>query len=185
MQRLVIGRIEPVDALKRRAERQRLAIDLIGFGDDTGDGAEAADDAHGLGVGVMGQAVAEQRGIELVGLTVDVEIGPREVGVEEGRAKVDDEAEQFLDESVLGAPQGLGIELGGRQEGARIDPAAMGRVEHEGRVQLARTRHFKRGRKLLIDRLGLATAHLQTLFWPEPPLGGPSPGLCVNSANES
>ena len=34
----------------------------------------------------MWQAIAEQRRVELVGLAIDVEIGTREMGVEEGRA---------------------------------------------------------------------------------------------------
>ena len=52
----------------------------------------------------MGQPVAEQSRIELVGLAVDVEISAREMGVEQGGAERGDEAEQLLDIGVLGAP---------------------------------------------------------------------------------
>ena len=86
-QRLVIGRVKPVDALERGADRERLAVDLVGLRHDPGDGAEPADHPHRLGIGVMGQPVAEQNRIELVRLAVDVEISAREMGVEQRRAE--------------------------------------------------------------------------------------------------
>ena len=66
---------------------KRLAIDLVGLGHDAGDGAKPADHPHRLGVGVMGQPIAEQNRIKLVGLAVDVEISPREMGIEQRRAE--------------------------------------------------------------------------------------------------
>ena len=155
-QRGVIGRVEAVDALERRNHGQRRAVDLVGFRDDAGDGAEPAHHAHRLGIGVMGEAVAEQRRIELVGLAVDVEISAREMGIEQGGAHVGHEAEQLLHIGVLGAPQRQGIEPRGREKGAWIDPAAMGRVEKEGRRQRGRPGHLEGWRKLGLDRLRLA-----------------------------
>ena len=84
-----------------------------------GDGAEPADHAHRLGIGVMGQPVAEQNRIELVGLAVDVEIGAREMGMEQRGAERGHEAEQLLDIGVLGAPERQRIEPGSGQKGPR------------------------------------------------------------------
>ena len=105
LQRGVVGRIEPVDALQRGADRERLAIDLVGLRDDARDGAKAADHPHRLGIGIMRQPLAEQDRIELVGLAIDVEIGPREMGIEQGRAQIGHEAEKLLDIGILRAPE--------------------------------------------------------------------------------
>ena len=51
----VEGPIQPLDALERGPDRQPLAIDLLGIGDDAGDGAEPADDAGRLGIGELRQ----------------------------------------------------------------------------------------------------------------------------------
>src|SRR4029077_7300706 len=108
---------------------------------------------------IMRQAIADQRRVELVGLAVDVEIGAREMGVEQGAAERAHKAEQLLDIGVLRAPQRQRVELGARQEGAWIDAAAMWGVEHQGSGKLGRLRHLKGGRKLLLDRLSLVSAH--------------------------
>ena len=103
--RLVIGGIEPVNALERRADGKRLAVDLVGLRDDTGNGAEPSDHTHRLRIGVMGQPIAEQNRIELVRLAVDVEIGPREMGIEQGGAEPGHEGEQLLHIGILGAAE--------------------------------------------------------------------------------
>ena len=101
---LVIGRVQPIDALERRPHGERLAINLVGLRNDAGNGAEPSHHPHRLRVGVMGEAIVEERRIELVGLAVDVEISAREMGIEQRRTHLGNEAEQLLHIGVLGAP---------------------------------------------------------------------------------
>ena len=107
----------------------------------------------------MGQPVAEQNRIELVGLAVDVEISAREMGVEQGGAEPGDEGEQLLDIGVLGAPERQRIEPGSGEKGLGIDAAAMGRIEDERHLKARRPRHREGRRKLGFDRFNLARAH--------------------------
>ena len=128
----VEGPIEPLDALESGADGQSLAIDLLGVGDDAGDGAEPAHHAGRLGVGELGHPAGEELGVELVGLAVDVQIGAREACGDQRRTQGHDGLEQLVDVAVFGFAQGMRIEPGGLQEGLGIDAAGMGRAEHDG-----------------------------------------------------
>jgi hypothetical protein len=103
----------------------------------------------------MGQPIAEQNGIEFVRLTVDVEISAREMRMEKRGAKPGHESEKLLDIGVFRAPQSPGIEPRGGEERARIDAAAMWRVEDERDFQLLGEGHREGRRKLTLDSLGL------------------------------
>ena len=72
---------------KARADRQPLAIDLLGVGDDPRDGAEPADHPRRLACWRNPAAAVEQLRIELVGLAVDVEIGARKARRDQRRAE--------------------------------------------------------------------------------------------------
>ena len=135
-QRRVERPVQPLDALEGGADRQPLAIDLLGIGDDAGDGAEPAHHARRLGVGELRQPAGEQLGIELVGLAIDVEIGAREACRDQRRAERHDRLEQLVDVAILGLAQGVRIEPGGLQEGLGVDAARMRRAEHDRRQLL-------------------------------------------------
>jgi hypothetical protein len=107
----------------------------------------------------MGQPVAEQNRVELVGLAVDVEISAREVGVEQRGAETGHKSKQLLDISVLGASKGERIEPGSGEKGLRVDAAAMGRIEDERHLKALRPRHGEGWRQLGLDRFNLAWAH--------------------------
>ena len=183
-QGVVVGRVETVDPLERSSNGQRFAIDLVGLRHDAGDGAKAADHAHRLGIGVVREPIAEQNRIELIRLAVDVEIGAREMGIEERGAEFGDEGEQLLDIGILGAPKRQRIEPGGGQEGGGINAAAMGRVEDERHFEARRPRHREGRRKLGLDRFSLVWAHGQS-SGAAPAGSRPARELPVNSANES
>src|SRR4029077_13623580 len=105
------------------------------------------------------------------------------MGIEERGAERTHEAEQLLHVSILGAAQRERVELGAGEERAWIDAAAMGRVEHKGGGEFARSCHVEGRRKLAFDRLSLAGIHALNLG---PHRGWPaSRESPVNSANES
>jgi hypothetical protein len=66
----------------------------------------------------MGQPIAEKDRVELVWLAVDVEIGAREMGMEQGSAKGGHEAEQLLDIGILRTPECERIQPGSGQKRA-------------------------------------------------------------------
>ena len=110
IERGVIGFVQLLDPGQRDIETQRLGIDLFLIGDDAGYGAKSADDADCLRVGIGGQLASNERRIQLVRFAVDVQIGPREMGVHQWRAKIDHRHKQSLDVRILGFAQGQGIQ---------------------------------------------------------------------------
>jgi hypothetical protein len=94
----------------------------------------------------MGETVAEQNRIELVGLAVHVEIGPREMGIKQRGPKLCDEGEELLDIGILRTPERAWIEPRGGQKRLRIDAATMRRVENEWNFQALRPRYGERRR---------------------------------------
>ena len=98
--------------MRRRASSagRRLAIDLLPVGDDARDRAEAAGDAHGAGVGEGRQTPLEHARVELVGLAVDVEIGPGKARRHQGSAEPDDAPEQGVHMGVLRAAKAQRVE---------------------------------------------------------------------------
>ena len=83
----VIGLVEPLDPRAAPRRPEAAAIDLLAVGDDAGDGAEPAGDAHRARVGEGRQPALEHARVELVGLAVDVEIGAREARRHQRRAE--------------------------------------------------------------------------------------------------
>ena len=84
------------------------------------------------------QLVLEHGRVQLVGLAVDVDVGAGVAGGDHrgpvGRAARD----QVIDEGVLRAPDGVGVEDGGGHQLGRVVPAGMGRGEHQGLGRLRR-----------------------------------------------
>ena len=101
-QRRVKRDVQLLDARDARGERQLVAIDLFAVGDDAGDGAEAAGDAHRLRVGEIGQRLGKQLGIELVRFAVNVEEGARKTRGDQRHARRCDRGEQIVDEAIFG-----------------------------------------------------------------------------------
>ena len=126
-QRLVIRPVVAADALQPFLEGQFLAVDVGAIGDHPGDGAQARGDTGGGGVGIGRQAIAEYRGVELVGLAVGIDEGAREEGVEQRRAHLRCAAEDLVHEAVLGAPEAHRIEARGSQKIGGIFAAAVRR----------------------------------------------------------
>ena len=104
-QRLVIGKIKALDAPPCLSEPQLFCIDLLPARDDPGNGAETHSDPRRAGVDETRQRVGEHCGVELVGLSVDVDIGAREAGREKRRTETRGGGEKLIDKAVLGLPQ--------------------------------------------------------------------------------
>ncbi len=155
----VEGAVQPLDALEGHADRHALPVDLLAVGDDAGDGAEAAHDAGGLGVGEVGQAPAEQFRIELIGLPVHVEVGAGKTRRDQGRAERHDRLEQLVDVAILRLAQGVRVEPGCCQERLGVDAARMGRAEDHRRELLLRLVQQERRRQLCKDRGTFAGVH--------------------------
>src|SRR5205814_6962467 len=68
---------------------------------------------------------------KLIGLAVDVDIATREVGPHQRMAAPDHAENELVDKGILRAAQRRHIEPRGGQKLARIDAAAMGRIEHD------------------------------------------------------
>lgn len=128
----VIGLVEPLDARDRLLDGDAAGIDLLPVGDDARHRAEPARHPHRARVGEGRKPPVEHARIELEGLAVHVEEGPREVRAHQRRAEADDAGEEPLDMRVLGAAQRQRVEPRPVEEGLRIDRPGMARVEHEG-----------------------------------------------------
>ncbi len=102
------------------------------------------------------------RGVELVGLAVDVEIGPREGRLHQRRAEADDGGVEPVDEGVLRAAQGHRVEPRGRHERGRVDRPRMPGVVDERQGLPLRLVHPKGG----VNRLAGGTTCIR------PPGGG-------------
>ena len=147
----VIGLVEAVDAAQRFADRNALIVDFLGVADHARHGAEPAGDPHRAGIGERGQAAVEHARVELVGLAVDVDIAAREMRLHHRMAARGDAGDQVVDKTVLGAAQRRQIEPRRQQEGARIDPPAMRRVEQDRATALLRLDRLEWGIKFVLD----------------------------------
>ena len=125
---------------KRVVDRDALVVDFLGVADHPRHGAKPAGDPHRAGIGEGGQPALEHARIELVGLAVDVDIAAREMRPHQRIAALDHAGDQFVDEAVLGAAQRREIEPRHRQEVARIDRAAVRRIEQHRAVASAPAR---------------------------------------------
>ena len=132
-QRGVKRPIEPFDALECGTDGQPLAVDLLGVGNDAGNRAKAPDHPRRLGVGKRRQPALKQLGIKLIGLAINVEIGAREAGRDQGSAERHHGLEQLIHIAVFRLAQGHRVEPGGLQESLGIDPARVRRAEHHRR----------------------------------------------------
>ncbi len=131
----MVGRVDRLDAGLGLAEGQLAGVDLLALGDDPGDGAQAGGDPGRAGAGEGRQLVLEHRLVELIGLAVHVQIGPRIAGRDQGRAIAGGAGGQGVDEGVLRSADGGGRQVRGRHHVGGIEPSRMGRGEHEGRGQ--------------------------------------------------
>ena len=108
--------IETLDTVSCFGEAQLLGVDLFSAGDDAGNRAETHADPRRARVDEIRQIVGEHRRVELVGLSVDVDISAREPGREKGGAETRCGRKKFVDKAVLGAPQGQRVEPRGGEE---------------------------------------------------------------------
>ena len=147
----MIRLVKAVDTAECFADRDALIVDLLGVADHAGDGAEAAGDAHRAGIGEGRQPAVEHARVEFVRLAVDIDIAAREVRPHQRMAARHDAGDQFVDKGVLGAAQGRQIKPRRQEEFARIDAAAMGRVEQDGATAFARLKRLERGIEFVLD----------------------------------
>jgi len=80
MQRRMVGAIEVLDAPVYLGEAQLLRVDLLPAGHNARNCAEPHSDARRAGIDKIWLCVLEHCLIELIGLSVDVDIGARETG---------------------------------------------------------------------------------------------------------
>ena len=126
-QRVMIGVIERIDPPPRLGKAQLPGIDLLAAGDHPGNRAEPHAHPGGTRVDEGRQRVREHRRIEFPGLAVDVEVGARETGRDQGRPEIGRGGKDRVDETVLGAPQGQGVETRAGEEIVAIRGPAMRR----------------------------------------------------------
>ena len=143
-QRPVIRLVQAFDPPQRVIDGKPLVVDFLGIADHPRHGAEPARDPHRTGIGEGGQPPLEHARIELVRLAVDVDIAAREMHAHQRLAAADHPADELVDEGILRTAQRGEIEPRGRQERARVNPAAVRGIEHEGRGGRLRFEDFER-----------------------------------------
>ena len=107
----VVGLVQSFDAPDRVVDRNALPIDFLGVADHPGDGPQPARHPHRSGIGEGGKAAVEHARIELVRFAVHVDIAAREMCTHQRITARHDTNCQLVDEAVLGAAQGRGVEL--------------------------------------------------------------------------
>ena len=138
-QRRVVRAVEPVDPRQPLGDRDPSEIDLLRITDDSRDRPQPASDPHRAGIGEGRHPPLEHPRIELVGLPVDVQIGPREFGDQQRRPERDALLEQPVDEGVLGAPQAPERQPRLLDEAGRVAPPGMRYVDdHRHHLQRRR-----------------------------------------------
>src|SRR5690606_16020105 len=104
---------------------QLAAVDLRAVGNDPSYGSQPGADARAGTVDEGGKIVVEHRRIELPRLAIGVDIGAREIGLEERRTARGGRGEKLVDERILGPPQGQPVEPRRPDEARRIPVAAV------------------------------------------------------------
>ena len=127
----VIRAMEAVDAALGLGEGQLAGVDFLAARDDAGNRAEPRAYPRRGPVDKGRQCVGEHRGVELIGLAVDVEISARKAGREQRRAQLRCSGKQFVDKAVFGTPQRQRIEPRPGNELGRIIGAAVRRGEDQ------------------------------------------------------
>ena len=150
-QRAVIGFVQAFDPADRVVDRNALAVDFLRVADHAGDGAEPARDPHRTGICERRQAAVEHPRIELIGLTVDVDIAAREVRPHHRMTAAQDAENQLIDKGILRPAQRRHIEPRCSQKLPWIDAAGVRRVEHDRTTPLDRFEHLERGVQFVFD----------------------------------
>ena len=151
-QGLVVGRVKLIDAPLGVVEPESAPVDAGAVGNDLGDGAETGGQPRRGGGDVIGKRVVEHGRIELVGLAVDIDIGAREMRLQQRRAELGDGAEYLVDEGVFGAPEPGLVECRLGDEAGRVTVAAMRRGEHHRRRLFDRPDDLERRCRFLLAR---------------------------------
>ena len=142
-------------ALRRLINKahQAFAIDLLSIANHARDGSEAAGHPHRSRIGKTRKPSREHARIELVGLTIDVDIRAGKIDSNRRKAELAHSADQLVHERVLGAAKRGDIDPRGLQEFGRIDRSGMRRVEDDRRAPGLRLRDLE-WRRQFADRLG-------------------------------
>ncbi len=134
----MVGHIDLFDAAAGFGEFNPPAVDVLAFRNDPRDGAKAPGHPRGAGVGIARKLAREHARVEFIGLAVEVDIAPRHERPQHRGAMGDAGQEELVDETVLGAPQGLQRQARLAQEMSREVSSAVGRIEHRRRRPLGR-----------------------------------------------
>ena len=118
----MVGLIKPLDAGERGFERERAAVNLLLVVDDARDRAEPANGAQRLAVDEIGQAAVEKKGVELIRLAIDVDVGSGKMRVHQHGAMLRRGGQEFLHIGVLGFAQRLRRKPGGLHKARRGRP---------------------------------------------------------------
>ena len=134
----MVGLVEVVDALQRFLHGHALGVDLLAVADDARDGSEPTGDANRARVDIGRQPAVEHARVELVGFSIEVEIGAWEMRPKQRRPERHRRAEQVVHESVFGPSQARSIEPRALEESRRVDAAGMRRTHHDRGRQFGR-----------------------------------------------
>src|SRR5215213_5757512 len=135
--------IEHLYAPERLSDWEPLVVDFLRLADDAGDSPEPAGHTHRADICERRQPAIEHARIELVRLAVYIHVTAWEVGSHQRVPAFHHPGQQIVDERILGAPQGRELKAGGLQEGGRINPSAVRRVEYDRGPAGARLEHLE------------------------------------------
>ncbi len=129
----MIGSVHRFDAPTGLREGELAVVDLPALGHQAGDRAQAGGHPGGAPAGELGQVVQEHPLIELVGLSIHVEIGAGITG-QQHRASVPGRSlQQVVDQGVFRTAHGGGVELRRGPHVLGVVATGVGRGEHQGR----------------------------------------------------
>src|SRR5262249_31659694 len=128
-ERLMIGPIKAFDPSLHLREAQPFRVYFLSVGDHPGDRTETYPHARGRGADEARQRVMKHARIKFVSCAIDIDIGARKAGREEGCAEAWCGAEEFVDKAVLRSPQSQRLEPRGGEKIGWIFGAAMRRSE--------------------------------------------------------
>ncbi|MCY1244001.1 hypothetical protein D9M72_570490 [compost metagenome] len=121
----MVGLVDRLDPRQRVFHRETSAVDLHVLGDQPRYRAEAAGDAHRADIGVRRQRAVEHARVKLIGLTVDVEEGAREMRQQHRRSEKSRVLKQLIDIVVFRPANRNSVEPRLIEKALGIGPTAM------------------------------------------------------------
>ena len=107
----VVGQVTSLNPPTRLGKAKCCFVNFVAVSDDTGNGSEPGGNARRLSSHMVWQLIGKHLCVEFIRLAVDIDIGAREMGPQQRRAKLRRSSKDLVDEGVLGAPQRGPVEI--------------------------------------------------------------------------